>query len=185
MTTIALEEEIEQLSCSITWDCHGTHVPSQSWDQRKRRSQGAEQMALQGPTREQPSPLPSMQPSTMAGQGGRVRPGPPPELRPDVERFFCGPAGKEDKEGYLPAEPQLESTVNGSNGEGWLQTPQNGGESWKWCWRWMISKSWPKRYGPPSNSPVRRVWSIPSRTIIWPHWHPIVSTKRIFSHHQI
>ena len=29
----------------------------------------------------------------------------PPELGPDVERFFHSPAGKEDEEDHLPAEP--------------------------------------------------------------------------------
>ena len=37
-TTMGLEEEIEELSHSITHDHQGTHVPSQSWDWRKRRS---------------------------------------------------------------------------------------------------------------------------------------------------
>ena len=34
--------------------------------------------------------------------------GPPPDLGPNVERFFSGPVGKEDKEGYLPAESPVE-----------------------------------------------------------------------------
>ena len=33
--------------------------------------------------------------------------GPPSEIGPNVERFFHGQAGKEDKEGHLPAEPPV------------------------------------------------------------------------------
>ena len=65
-TTMALEEEIEQLSHSITQDHHGTHVPSWESGLEEKEVLGAEYMALQGPTREQPSPFPNMQPAAMA-----------------------------------------------------------------------------------------------------------------------
>ena len=125
-TSMALEEEIEQLSCSITWDCHGAHVPSKSWDQRRRRSWS--RWHCRSPTESSPAHSLACSPPWWQHEEAELDLGPPPELGPNRERVFGGPVGKEDEEGHLPAEPPVEEH------EEWIKWRGQVVDTTDWWW---------------------------------------------------
>ena len=106
-TTMALEEEIEWLNWSITWDCHIAHTPSQSQDWHKRRSQGWSRWSCKALPEGSLAHSPAYSPPWWEGEEAELDLGPSPELGPSVERFFHSPAGEEDEEGHFPAEPPV------------------------------------------------------------------------------
>ena len=96
-----------------------------------------EQKALQGPKKEQPSPLPSTQPSMMGDEEEEFNLRPPPELEPDVERFFHVPMGecKEDAGGHSPTEPLAEEYAK------WIEWRGPAVDTPDWWWELeMISE---------------------------------------------
>ena len=104
---MAQEEEIEWLCQSITRDCPSTCIPSQSWDRQRRRSHGWSRRCCKALPDDSPAQSPVYSPLWWEDEEAGLDLGPPPELGPNVERFFHGPAGKEDEEGHLPAEPPV------------------------------------------------------------------------------
>ena len=118
-TTIILEEKIVWLSWSLTRGCLDAHIPSQSWDQWKKRSQGQSQRCHQALSESSPDVW-------WEDKEAEFNLGPPPVLGPDVDQFFHGLAGKYEKDAgnHFPAEPPMEEYKKWVEWRGWaVDTP--------------------------------------------------------------
>ena len=109
-TTIALEENIEWLSQSLTRGHQEACASSQSWDWWRRRSHGWSWRYCQVLPESSSTDSTSHSPLQREDEEAEFNLGPPPALGPDVEWFFHGPAGKyeEDAGNHFPAEPSME-----------------------------------------------------------------------------
>ena len=116
----ALEERIERLSQSTTRSRAGPHVPSQSLNRLRRRSQGWSKRHCRAIPEDSPTPSPTYSPPQWGPEAPEDQEaklpylefnlGPPPELGVDVEHFFQEEAsGQGEDRGSGPSqEPQME-----------------------------------------------------------------------------
>ena len=127
---MTLEEKIEQLSQSLNMDHHGAHAPSQSQNQQKRRSQGWSRRCHKALGENSLAHSPAHSPPQWEGEEVEFNLGPPPELEPDVERFFHRPTGecKEDAGGHFPAEPPVEKYAK------WIEWRGQAVDTPDWWW---------------------------------------------------
>ena len=114
-TTMALEEKIEWLSQSITRDCPGTHAPSESWNQWKRRSRGWSRRHCKALLENSPAHSQAHSPPQWEGEEAEFDLGPPPELGPNVKRFFHvqWASAKKMQGTIFPQNPQQRSMRSG------------------------------------------------------------------------